>query len=120
MPAALAGGSIVLVIVALVALGQAITRPRAAVESATLPAPATSDTALGAAPAAPPEVARHDTVAQRPIRYTARPIEPTYSVAAGDTLSSIAQRHNTTVDALRGINNLTDVRLSVGQRLIIP
>jgi hypothetical protein len=82
--------------------------------------PATSDTLLGAAPSDPPEVSRQELIARRPLRFMARPIEPSYTVGAGDTLSSIARRYNTTVDALRGINNLSDARLSVGQRLIIP
>jgi LysM repeat protein len=120
MPTAVAGGAIVLVILTTVAIGQAVTRPRATVEAVSLPVPATSDTPLGAVPAAPPDISRQEAVAPRPIRYTARPIEPSYTVAAGDTLSSIAQRYNTSVDALRGINNLSDVRLRVGQRLIIP
>jgi LysM repeat protein len=120
MPAALAGGATVLAIVATVIVVQSLTRPRTAVVSVSLPVMATSDTPLGAVPVVPPEVSRQETLAQRPIRYTARPIEPSYTVAAGDTLSSIAQRHNTTVAGLRGINNLSDVRLTVGQRLIIP
>jgi LysM repeat protein len=55
------------------------------------------------------------------IRFAVQPIEPSYTVAAGDTLSSIARRFNTTIDALESINNLTDrSSLSVGQRLVIP
>lgn len=116
----LAGGAIALAIVAMVAFGQAVARPRAAVQSASYPPPVTSDTPMEPAPLAPPEVTQREALAQRPVRFTARPIEPSYTVAAGDTLSSIAQRYNTNVDALRGINNLSDARLSIGQRLIIP
>jgi len=55
------------------------------------------------------------------VRFTVQPIEPSYTVAAGDSLSSIAQRFNTTVDAVQSINNLPDrSTLSVGQRLVIP
>lgn len=44
-----------------------------------------------------------------------------YVVQAGDTLSRIAQRFNTTVQAIVNANNLTNPnQLSVGQRLIIP
>ena len=44
-----------------------------------------------------------------------------YVVQAGDTLSRIAQRFNTTVDAIVRANNLSNPNsLSVGQRLIIP
>ena len=44
----------------------------------------------------------------------------TYTVESGDTLYSIARRYNTTVDALKNINNLTDNTLSIGQVLFIP
>lgn len=55
------------------------------------------------------------------LRFTSRPIDPSYAVIAGDTLSAIAQRYNTTTAAVRGINNLSDEAiLSVGQRLILP
>lgn len=44
-----------------------------------------------------------------------------YIVQAGDTLSRIATRFNTTVQAIVNANNLTNPnQLSVGQRLIIP
>lgn len=43
----------------------------------------------------------------------------TYTVRAGDTLYSIAQRFGLTVDELRRLNNLTSNNLSVGQVLII-
>ena len=44
----------------------------------------------------------------------------TYIVESGDTLYSIARRYNTTVDALKNLNNLTDNTLSIGQVLFIP
>ena len=44
----------------------------------------------------------------------------TYTVKAGDTLYSIAGRYNTTVDALRNLNNLTSNTLRIGQVLRIP
>lgn len=44
-----------------------------------------------------------------------------YSVAAGDTLSAIAQRHGTTVPALTRLNGITDPnRIRIGQRLRLP
>lgn len=46
---------------------------------------------------------------------------PTYTVQAGDTLFSIAQRNNTTVDELVVLNNLTNVNtIYVGQVLVLP
>ena len=43
----------------------------------------------------------------------------TYTVRAGDTLYSIAQRFGLTVDELKSINNLTSNSLSIGQVLFI-
>jgi LysM repeat protein len=55
------------------------------------------------------------------IRFTVAPVEPSYTVVSGDSLSAIAQRYSTTIDALQAINNLPDrSTLSVGQRLVIP
>lgn len=44
----------------------------------------------------------------------------TYIVVAGDSLWSIAQRFNTTVDAIKRLNNLTSNNLRIGQQLLIP
>lgn len=45
----------------------------------------------------------------------------TYTVQAGDTLSAIAQRFGTTVEAIVAANNLADPdSIQVGQELIIP
>ena len=44
----------------------------------------------------------------------------TYTVVAGDTLFSIAQRFNTSVAEIVSLNNLTSMVLSVGQQLLIP
>jgi LysM repeat protein len=43
-------------------------------------------------------------------------------VERGDTLYSIARRHNTTVDALVAANDLRtrDAILPVGQKLVVP
>lgn len=44
----------------------------------------------------------------------------TYTVKSGDSLYSIAREYNTTVDAIKNINNLTSNLLSIGQVLKIP
>ena len=54
------------------------------------------------------------------ITFTARQVDPSYTVVAGDSLSAIARRYGTTPEALQGINNLPDSFLRVGQRLVIP
>jgi len=46
--------------------------------------------------------------------------ETIYTVRAGDTLFSIAQRFQTTVEAIKSLNNLTSTILTIGQRLKIP
>lgn len=43
-----------------------------------------------------------------------------YVVKQGDTLYSIAKKNNTTVDAIKSANGLTNNIISVGQKLIIP
>ncbi|MGK0617911.1 LysM peptidoglycan-binding domain-containing protein [Meiothermus cerbereus] len=45
---------------------------------------------------------------------------PTYTVQRGDTLFSIAKRHDTTVEILMRLNNLSDATLNVGQVLQLP
>ncbi|WP_295395719.1 C40 family peptidase [Meiothermus sp.] len=45
---------------------------------------------------------------------------PTYTVQRGDTLFSIAKRHDTTVEILMRLNNLSEATLSVGQVLQLP
>ncbi|MEM6429705.1 MAG: LysM peptidoglycan-binding domain-containing protein [Deinococcota bacterium] len=41
-------------------------------------------------------------------------------VQPGDTLSAIATRHSTSVEALQIANNLANTRIDVGQRLLLP
>ena len=43
-----------------------------------------------------------------------------HTVVAGDTLSSIAKKYNTTVEAIMAANGKTDTLLRVGEELIIP
>lgn len=44
----------------------------------------------------------------------------TYKVSKGDTLYSIAQKFNTTVDTLKRLNNLANNTLTIGQVLQVP
>ena len=53
-----------------------------------------------------------------PIRETN--ISNVHTVQVGDTLYSIAKKYNTTVDAIKNLNNLTSNTLSIGQILKIP
>ena len=46
--------------------------------------------------------------------------ETTYTVKKGDTLYTLANKFNTSVDNLKSINNLTTDSLSIGQILKIP
>lgn len=49
------------------------------------------------------------------------PIESiNYTVKSGDTLYTIAKKYNTTVDALKQLNNLTNNILTINQQLKIP
>jgi LysM repeat protein len=58
---------------------------------------------------------------QGPLRTSSRVIEPSYTVASGDTLGSIAARFGTSVEAIQSINNLQDRNaLQVGQKLVLP
>ena len=44
----------------------------------------------------------------------------TYIVKKGDSLWSIANKYDTTVDKIKAENNLTSNSLSIGQKLVIP
>ncbi|MSP13418.1 MAG: LysM peptidoglycan-binding domain-containing protein [Chloroflexi bacterium] len=50
----------------------------------------------------------------------ANPIPVSYTVQVGDTLISIASRHNTTVEALKAANAMTSDTVQVGQKLNLP
>ena len=50
----------------------------------------------------------------------ATPEVETYKVNRGDSLWSIARRHNTTVDTLKDLNSLTGSRIVAGQTIAVP
>lgn len=54
------------------------------------------------------------TVTPSPTEYI------TYTVKSGDSLYSIAKAYNTTVDAIKNLNNLTNTSLSLNQVLKLP
>ncbi|MGH9384627.1 MAG: LysM peptidoglycan-binding domain-containing protein [Vicinamibacterales bacterium] len=89
-----------------VSTGQRLLIPR--MPSAALLArasSATAETEAATAEAAP-------ATADEPTRLV-------YRVRAGDTLSSIARRHGTTVEQLKAWNKMRDTRLNIGDRLVI-
>ena len=43
-----------------------------------------------------------------------------YTVQRGDTLYAIARRYDTSVEAIKNLNNLSNNNLSIGQILKIP
>ncbi|OZI53384.1 transglycosylase SLT domain-containing protein [Bordetella genomosp. 4] len=49
-----------------------------------------------------------------------RPNVRTHKVRSGDTLSSVARRYGTSVDALRALNNMKGSNLKVGAQLRVP
>jgi membrane-bound lytic murein transglycosylase D len=48
---------------------------------------------------------------------TVAPGDTSYRIQKGDTLSSVAARHSTTVEAIKALNGLSSSRLSIGQVL---
>ncbi|MHA3903989.1 transglycosylase SLT domain-containing protein [Castellaniella sp. WN] len=79
-----------------------------------------TEPAAGAAPAR-----RAGAPTQASARLNAPNLRPkpsvrTHTIRQGDTLYSLARRYNTSVDALRKLNNLKGSSLSAGQRLRVP
>jgi nucleoid-associated protein YgaU len=80
--------------------------------------PPAAERPAAAAPSAPADQPRPGPGG---LAVSIRPVEFNYTVAPGDTLERIAQRYGTTVDAIVGMNNLSDRNvLQPGQKLIIP
>jgi nucleoid-associated protein YgaU len=89
--------------------------PGAAAQPGTQPAAQPAATTA----AAPTAAAAQPTAAASP---TTRAGQREHIVAAGDTLSAIATRYNTTIAAVVAANNLpsSNTVLNIGQRLVIP
>ncbi|MBR9988332.1 MAG: LysM peptidoglycan-binding domain-containing protein [Gemmatimonadetes bacterium] len=69
--------------------------------------------ALGSADAGPKRLVTANVA-------TTEPAVATYEVNRGDSLWSIARRHNTTVDTLKSLNSLSDTRIIAGQTIAVP
>ncbi len=65
------------------------------------------------------EAEPRSTVKQEPGRIAYRTSVQTYTVDKGDTLYSIARKHEMTVDELKEMNKLSSNHLSIGQELIV-
>ncbi|HET7677939.1 MAG TPA: LysM domain-containing protein [Candidatus Limnocylindrales bacterium] len=86
---------------------------------AASPSPAVSATASPPAATASPTPSPPATAV--PTTAAPSPTQRTYTVKYGDTLSGIAARHGTTVEALKQLNNISDPRrIRPGQVLVLP
>ena len=56
---------------------------------------------------------------KRPTKSKLTKKEGSYHVKKGDTLYSIARKHNISVQKLKQINGLNDNQISIGQQLLI-
>ncbi|MDE6141906.1 MAG: LysM peptidoglycan-binding domain-containing protein [Bacilli bacterium] len=61
-----------------------------------------------------------EAVAEAVLDYIGANNSSAYVIKSGDTLYSIAQKHNTTVDEIKKLNNLTTNTLTVGNTLKLP
>lgn len=85
------------------------------------PGPAATPTAAAAIPTATPFAVQPSPTIVTAAADAAPQQPATYIVEAGDTLSQIAERFSTTVDAILAANDITDPTLIfVGQELKLP
>lgn len=113
-----------------VAAGPTATQSAPAVNTPVAPAQSTPEQSARATPQVSPTSAPQPTLQPTPQATTQQTVSaPTaaaqrreHTVAAGDTLSAIAQRYGTTVDALVAANRLPNrnATLQIGQRLVVP
>ncbi len=88
---------------------------------------ANKEDASAATPDNPNALPTHDDTAPAPVNSTEPPVDETpvddgtYTVKAGDTLSAIAAKYNTTVDIMAAYNGIADKeKINAGQVLNIP
>lgn len=72
----------------------------------------------GTTPTPPARSARRESDDVQVLRRNTS--DMTHTVQRGDTLFALARRYNTTVDALRKLNNLKGNKLATGKRLRVP
>ncbi|MFT4416288.1 LysM peptidoglycan-binding domain-containing protein [Fredinandcohnia humi] len=94
--------------------GGGTTTPTGTTTEVTAPPTDTGTTTTGGTVANTGTTAPTGTTQQAPTYTTS------YTVVAGDSLSLIAQRNNTTVTAIKTANNLTSDTIYVGQVLKVP
>ena len=100
----------------LVAQGDVAGTPSVWAEATQTVTPTVASSPTPRGPTSTPTV----TPTYTPISYTPTPAFLVYTVQSGDTLSGIARRYNTTVQAMMELNSLKSDQLSVGQELLIP
>jgi LysM repeat protein len=119
MPTVLLVSTVVAVVALFVTIRVLLGMPAAQEEEASEAAAPSLTVITAETPASSP--AEASASPQAGIRFTSEIVEPSYTVAPGDNLWSIARRHNVSVEALQAINSLPDqTTLRVGQRLVIP
>jgi membrane-bound lytic murein transglycosylase D len=64
-----------------------------------------------------PRPARRSPAPASTSKVAAGPDDSSYTIQKGDTLSSLAARHSTTVEAIKSLNGLNSSRLAIGQVL---
>jgi LysM repeat protein len=99
-----------------VPMGQPAVTPSYGTDATATSSPTATRTATPTNPSGSPT----GTPTYTPISYTPTPAYLVYIVQPGDTLSGIARRFGTTVQAIMELNSLTSDLLSIGQELLIP
>lgn len=96
-------------------VAQRTVEPRGGIRPASLDTGAMAPGRAGGSPQTKPAARASDVQVLR-----RSPQALTHTVRRGDTLFSLARRYDTTVDALRKLNNLKGNKLAIGKRLRVP